>query len=155
MLDTLRHDGQPPETVWAYLPPPIDASHWTPPANVTPLFKRAGESQSESVDTIISELEKNNPVLVLMTLSPAFFGVGPSGVVEANEPTDATLRHALVAVAHGNFKGQRTVMVRNSWGAAWGLGGYAWVTENYLVPRVFRLAILKEDLSVPADSAAA
>lgn len=155
MLDTLRDDGQPPESAWSYLVPPVDAPQWNPPSNVTPLFRRAGESRSNSIDEILVELDKQNPVLVLMTLSSAFFAVGTSGFVDSTEPVEPTIRHAVVAVAHGDKNGERAVMVRNSWGPKWGNSGYAWITEKYLAPRVFRLAILKEDLSVLANSAAA
>jgi aminopeptidase C len=89
-----------------------------------------------------------------MTISPAFYGA-TTGVVDASEPPDFTRRHAVIAVAHGTANKQRTIMMRNSWGSAWGNGGYAWLSENYLLPRIFALAILKEDLSVPVNSAAA
>jgi hypothetical protein len=158
MLDALRLDGQPEENNWAYLDQtPLDATYWVPPAKVAPLFRRASESMQDSVDEVISELDKKRPVLVLMTLSRSFDMASVTDVVDlvAGEVPDAARRHAVIAVAHGVIKGQRAILIRNSWGAAWGKGGYAWLTEKYLLPRVFRLAILKEDLSVSAHSAAA
>lgn len=155
MLDALRDDGQPVESGWTYLKPPIDPKSWRPPANVTPLYKRGSESNHNSVDEIIAQLDGGQPVLVLTTISQSFYQAAKNIVVDHNEAPDPSRRHALVAVAHGTCNGQRTILVRNSWGSGWGAGGYAWLTEKYLLPRVFQLAILKEDLSVPIHSAAA
>lgn len=157
MLDALRHDGQPEETGWGYLSATPEVAYWQPPAKAAPLFRRAADSMNETVDKIIAELDQNRPVLVLMTLSRSFDMAGMTGIVDSvpAEVPDVARRHAVIAVAHGDINGQKAILIRNSWGASWGKGGYAWLTESYLLPRVFRLAILKEDLSVSTHSAAA
>ncbi len=67
MLEALRHDGQPHETGWPYLVTlPADLTQWQPPANVTPLFRRAGDTGSDTVDAIIAELDQDRPVLTLI-----------------------------------------------------------------------------------------
>jgi Papain family cysteine protease len=111
----------------------------------------------DTVDEIIGELEQGRPVLVLMTLSASFDWAGSAGVVDpsAGEQPDPSRRHAVIAVGHGEVNGQRAVHIRNSWGDGWGSAGYAWLTEKFLLPRVFRLAILTEDLNVSPHSAAA
>jgi co-chaperonin GroES (HSP10) len=93
----------------------------------------------------------------LLRLSRSFDWVQADGVVDAGpgEQPEYLRRHAVIAVGHGEIKGQRAVLVRNSWGDSWGDGGYGWLTEKFLLPRVFRLAILKEDLSVSRRTAAA
>jgi hypothetical protein len=158
VLDALRHDGQPEEARWTYLAQaPADPAHWQPPAGITPLFRRASETKPHTVDEIIGELNQGRPVLVLITLSASFYGVGPDGLVDPapQEQPDPFRRHAVVAIGHGEVKGQRAALVRNSWGNGWGHAGYAWLTERFLVPRIYGLAILKEELSVPSHSAAA
>jgi hypothetical protein len=155
MLAAVREDGQPVESGWAYLNPPIDPKTWSPPANIAPLFKRGSETRQNSVDEIIARLDQGHPVLVLTTISASFYKPMAASIVDHNEAADLSRRHAVVAVAHGANEGQRVILMRNSWGAGWGASGYAWLTEKYLVPRVFQLAILKEDLSVSANSAAA
>lgn len=156
MLDAIRADGQPVETAWPYLAAlPNALSDWQPPHACGALFKRAGGSFQASIDAIIVELMKGNPLILLMQLSASFFRGGLNGVVDlaAGEQPDPSLRHAVIAVGHGDASGQRAVLVRNSWGSRWGDNGYAWITEAFLAPRLFGLAFLKEDLSVSAISA--
>lgn len=158
MLAALRHDGQPPEQKWAYLKTvPGDTSQWGPPGNVSPIFKRAGEETANTVKVIVDEVEAGRPVLTLLRLSASFDWVKADGIVDPaeNEGPDFFRRHAVIAVGHGEWSGKRVVLVRNSWGDGWGAAGYGWLTEAFLLPRVFKLAILKEDLSVSAHSNAA
>ncbi|MGB8275952.1 MAG: C1 family peptidase [Alphaproteobacteria bacterium] len=158
ILDVLRYDGQPKELGWPYLTEmPADLSRWQPPSGIAPRFRRASETKHDTVDEIIEELEQARPVVVLMRLSTSFDWAGRAGVVDpdAGEMPDPFRRHAVVAVGHGELNGQRAVLIRNSWGDGWGDGGYAWLTERFLVPRIFGLAILTEDLSVSPHTAAA
>jgi len=158
VLEALRLDGQPHESGWPYLVDlPADLSHWVPPPGVSRLFRRAGEEELSAIDTIIGELEQAHPVIVLTRLSWSFDWVKPDGIIDeaVGEQPDFGRRHAVIAVGHGDIRGQRAVLIRNSWGDGWGAGGYGWLTEKYVLPRVFQLAILKEDLSVSPHSAAA
>ena len=158
ILDALRHDGQPPELGWAYLNKlPADLAQWGPPAGVAPIYRRAGDSGGDTVQEIIDELDADRPVLLLLRLSAAFDWVQSDGIVDPgpNEAPDFFRRHAVVAVGHGTLGIQRVVLIRNSWGDGWGASGYGWLTEKFLIPRLFQLATLKEDLSVSARSHAA
>jgi hypothetical protein len=158
MLDAVRHDGQPHETGWPYFTRlPADPSQWVPPAGLEPLFRRAGETGKHTVDAIVQELDQGRPLIVLLRLSFSFDWVQPDGIVDeaTGEQPDLSRRHAVIAVGHAEVKGQRAVIVRNSWDDGWGASGYGFLTEKYLVPRVFQLATLKEDISVSTHSAAA
>jgi C1A family cysteine protease len=64
-------------------------------------------------------------------------------------------RHAVVAVASGENGEGNWLLVRNSWGAGWGLNGHAWVSEQYVSRQLRRLAVMREDLSVPIHKTAA
>ena len=157
-LDAIRDDGQPHETGWPYLTNlPADISQWVPPAGLSPVFRRAGETGKHTVDAIIQELDQGRLLIVLLRLSWSFDWVQPDGIVDqaVGEKPDLNRRHAVIAVGHGDVNGQRAVIIRNSWGDGWGAAGYGYLTEKYLVPRVFQLAILKEDLSAPGNSIAA
>lgn len=59
-----------------------------------------------------------------------------------------SIRHAVVAIGHG-IAGDRAILIRNSWGVDWGVGGCAWLTESFLTPRLMRLAALTEETNGP------
>ncbi|MGA8614271.1 MAG: C1 family peptidase [Xanthobacteraceae bacterium] len=85
---------------------------------------------------------QGKPVLVTMTLSDAFYRPDADGVVERNEPMDPKRHHAVVAVGHGQRGAAGFVLIRNSWGEAWGLKGHAWIAVDYLKPRLTGAAIM-------------
>jgi hypothetical protein len=151
MLETLRGDGQPAESGWPYLPatPANDAS-WSPPADVGPLFGRNGEPFKPLIDQVVDELDHGRPGIILIMLSRAFFRPNPFAVVhpEAGEVPEPSQRHAVVAVGYGTVEGQRAVLIRNSWGPRWGDAGHAWLTEQFLAPRLFAAAKLVEEVDV-------
>jgi len=158
VLSALKDDGQPRESAWPYLAQlPADISAWKPPSPLTALFRRRGETAVHSVESIVAELDKDRPVITLLMLSGSFYRVPSDGVVDPGpgEQPEPAIRHAVVAAGHGAVNGQRAVLIRNSWGSSWGIGGYAWLTEAFLVPRVFQTAILLEDLSVSANTSTA
>jgi hypothetical protein len=158
MLTMLREVGQPEESGWPYLAAiPTDAASWSPPSDVGALFGRNGASAPHSIDQIINELDQGRAVIVLLKLSAAFYQRNPDGVVDPgpNEQPEPQRRHAVVAVGHGKVDKQRAVLVRNSWGPNWCSGGYGWLTERFLGPRIYAAATLLEEVNVPAHSFAA
>lgn len=149
MLDVLREDGQPEESGWPYLATtPVDAAAWTPPADVGPIFCRNGEASIHSLENVIRELNQGRPVIVLLMLSQAFYGPSPLAVVNPtpSEIPDPARRHAVIAVGHGTVDAQPAILIRNSWGPRWGNAGYGWLTERFLIPRIFAAATLLEEV---------
>jgi Papain family cysteine protease len=158
MLEALCEDGQPGEAGWPYLPAtPADTSTWAPPAEVGALFGRNGQRSVHSLDRVTGELDRGRPVILLLMLSRAFYARHPRGVVDPddNEMPEPQRRHAVVAVGHGAVDAQRAILVRNSWGPTWGDGGYGWLTERFLSPRIFAAATLLEEVDVSSRSTAA
>lgn len=158
MLDVLREDGQPEEHGWPYLPAtPVDAASWVPPGDVGPLFRCGSERRPVGFDFIVGEIERGQPVIVLIRLSRSFFRPNADGVIHpaTGEMPEMLRRHAVVAVGHGKAGGHRAILVRNSWGAKWGERGHAWLTEAFLGPRIYAAAKLTEDVVVSPDSPAA
>lgn len=157
MLATLRGVGQPEEAGWPYLAAtPADPASWTPPADVGTRFGRAGASLTPTVDAVIAAIDAGRPVILLILLSGSFYAPDPDGVIRpaVGEAPDPAIRHAVLAVAHGMIAGERLILIRNSWGASWGVAGHGWLTESFLIPRVFAAVLLTESVDVSAYSAA-
>jgi hypothetical protein len=158
MLEALHKDGQPEESGWPYLPAsPSDPATWAPPATIGAVFCRAGEKTRASIEQVIHELNDARPMIILLTLSQAFYKPAAQGVIHpaAGEAPQPERRHAVIAVGHGKVESYRAVLVRNSWGERWGSSGYGWLTEPFLEPRMFAVAKLTEEVNVSANSAAA
>jgi len=158
MLAVLRHEGQPEESGWPYLPmTPTDVTVWQPPSSTGPLFGRAGTAYPCVIDGLIGELDRDYPVILLLMLSRSFYAPTADAVVRPapGEIPEPARRHAVLAVAHGSVDGERAILVRNSWGLGWGAVGHAWLTETFIAPRLFGAALLTENIDVSARSAAA
>ncbi|WP_420636610.1 C1 family peptidase [Candidatus Palauibacter sp.] len=133
----LVHDGQPLETAWPYQAAlPTDETKWKPPADVGVLYRRSSTPGTPAFNRIWDAVESNQPSVVVMTVSTAFYIPSSDGVVDSNEPENPVIRHAVVAVATGKRAGAKLLLVRNSWAESWGLAGHAWLSETYAAPRI-------------------
>lgn len=136
-MAALEHDGQPVEGEWPYLPDlPTDLTTWKPPAKIGTLFRRKSKANGAAFEEIWKGVEGDQPTLVVMDLSVAFFTPDTDGLIDSPEPPDPAMKHAVLAVATGMLNKNKLVLVRNSWGGTWGLSGYGWLSERYLDPRV-------------------
>lgn len=148
MLDALRLDGQPVEACWPYddgADP--DPATWAPPRGSYEVFRRNSRREGASVGDVVALLDAGRPALLVMTLSDAFYVPDGEGIVAAAEPPDPARVHALVAVGHGLLMGGgRGLLVRNSWGIEWSVGGHAWIAEDYLAPRLRACVAMMEEV---------
>jgi hypothetical protein len=157
MLEALRVDGQPVETGWRYLDAvPPDPAAWIPPANVGELFARDAVAGDGDLGGVRSKIADGSAVVILTMLSRSFF-LPVEGVVDAapGELPEPSQRHAVVAVGSGRAFGMPAILVRNSWGAGWGVDGHAWLTDRFLEPRLFATAALLEEVDVSSRRTAA
>lgn len=148
MLEALRYDGQSVESGWPYIAQlPTDLSLWVPPATATPVFKRDSATRGAAINTIIEQLDIGIPVVVTFLVSEAFCRA-EGGVIESHSSDADVDWHAVIAVGHAQARAKRLLLVRNSWGEAWGLGGYAWLHTDYLAPRLGGIATMASTGSV-------
>ena len=155
MLATLQREGQPEEPGWPYLAAtPEDVALWLPPTKVGRRYGRAGAPHDHTVDAVVAELDVLRPVILLLILSRSFYMPTPEGVIQpaVGEAPEPARRHAVIAVGHGTIQGERAILVRNSWGPGWGVGGHGWLTEGFIAQRLFATALLTEDVDVSARS---
>lgn len=86
-------------------------------------------------DELEGLLAAGYPVLLVVEVTDAFAGPDPDGSVRTPSlraaPGDY---HALLVVgAATDPRLGRRLLVRNSWGNAWGAGGYCWLPLTYLI----------------------
>lgn len=142
-LDAVEHDGQPREAAWLYLQAlPVDLRLWMPPADAGELFRGKGSQGTGGVAAIRAALGGNRPILLVTSISDAFYRPDADGVIDSAEAADTARVHALIGVGHGRRGQDGFILVRNSWGEAWGLAGYAWLSDRYLAPRLIELATM-------------
>ncbi|MCW1838752.1 C1 family peptidase [Prosthecomicrobium hirschii] len=146
ILDSVREDGQPLETGWPYLAAvPADVSKWGPPT-ITEKYRRASDHNSGSFSEIVSHITAGSPPVLLFLLGERFYIPDRNGMIRSAAGEVDVAGHAVVAVATGRNNEGNWLLVRNSWGATWGIGGHAWVSEDYMANRLRWIAVLKERL---------
>lgn len=136
--------GQPLELIWPYSGSPTYGTGWRPPADAAPLFRCGSDGSGTDLTQMRLVLDRGKPVVLALFVSGAFTAAttwlrtGPEIILPNDgEPIDHQRGHAVVAVGHGRFGREGLILVRNSWGRAWGAEGHAWVREPYLSRRLF------------------
>ncbi len=135
----LRVDGQPKEAGWPYIPDLGPDDDWSPPVDPGDIFHGKLGRMSLDLGSVRDALDKRIPVLLIMDVSRSFFRPTAGKIINAVSTESAEAIHAVVAVGYGHLDKAASYLVRNSWGEKWGSGGYAWLHEEYLEPRL-RLA---------------
>jgi C1A family cysteine protease len=90
----------------------------------------------ESLDEMLQCLANNYPFVFGFSVYNVFESeeTANTGILSMPRSQDRLLGgHAVLAV--GYDKDSKMILVRNSWGSSWGLGGYFWMPFEYLTNR--------------------
>lgn len=138
----LRSEGQCQESLWPYDPNRvIDAAYGPSEAarkdGKARLVARHFIKASPSVSEIRASAAATASVLGL-ALTPSLFRTESDGRIRLPSPGErASGGHALLVVGYDDDA--RALLVRNSWGVSWGIGGYGWLPYDYPSAHLWRL----------------
>ena len=139
----LSQEGQPVSAAWPYQSAQAYGSNWKPPPFNSETYKVAMVPGTMSFDEITSILVAGRTVVMGIFITDAFIRCATDGVIAdvSNDPERSG--HAVLAVGYGLHKnGTDYLLVRNSWGNGWGIGGHAWMSRKYVSQRMRETAIL-------------
>ena len=126
----LTNTGQPADAVWPYDENRPDGVAYTPPAPPDATWLKSSLiALTADVATVRGELDNGRPAVLGVVVYDTMFAPTAAGRVElppAGAPSRG--RHAVLAVGYDTD----ALLIRNSWGTTWALGGYGWLTDRVL-----------------------
>lgn len=129
----LRNNGQPFEAELPYRKDALEPLCSI--GNYNNLFFAELSQKSDFFSDLIEKITSNEPAVLCISIPDSFFSPQPPFVFDREEGDVGG--HAVVAVGLGSLaNGEPSILIRNSWGEAWGIGGHAWVTITFLKQRL-------------------
>jgi Papain family cysteine protease len=127
--DALQMEGQPDEQEWPYqLTQP---NPWMPPVVTKRWYGSMTTNASGVVAHVMSSLQAGYPVVLGLRVTVEFVNLekAPFVVPAVGQGFGG---HAVLAVGAGQHLtlGQ-LILIRNSWGPKWGIGGHGWLPAAY------------------------
>jgi C1A family cysteine protease len=128
----ISRPGQPTEAAWPYDATQRDGVAYSPPGRVggRGWYKSSLRQVSSDPNDVRGLLNGGTPVALGLLVFDTLLRPDAHGRIR--EPSAGAVsrgRHAVLAVGY-----QRSdLLIRNSWGDSWALGGYAWIADGYIV----------------------
>ena len=141
MVDAIRDDGQPREEGWPYLSVTPPSGSWAPPVDCGEMFRHAFVEQGTGIGTVFAALDAGGAAIIGARITLQFYLPPPDYIIRTAPNDPVVANHALVVVGRGTVGSEDIVLVRNSWGETWADHGYAWLTSEYLAPRILGVAV--------------
>ncbi len=145
--------GQPPEDIWPYEPRRRAGTRYDPPSKPTADWHTSGLDKALlDLASVHTELDAGRPVVLGLTVFDTLFMPSATGRIDAPVAgSPARGRHAVLAVGHD----ATALLIRNSWGDTWALGGYGWLSHDYAERHVREAWVIQPAGGGPAPAAAA
>lgn len=130
-LDGLRQHGHARELAWPYRHP-----HWSagrPPAALQDGNRRSAPGWQPLIptdfDALAAALADARPVVLTVRVVRSAWRA-PDGLIDATAGRKTPGNHAVLVA--GALTGPKRLIIKNSWGPAWGDHGYGYLTPRYL-----------------------
>lgn len=123
--------GQPLEATWPYDPTRADGVAYVPSgrAGGEDWFKSGLRAVGTDLSGLRALLDGGTPVALGLEVFDCFFRPDLNGRIQVPAAgSTARGHHAVLAVGHQPTE----LLIRNSWGTTWALGGYAWIADGYV-----------------------
>ena len=141
----LYKHGQPYENDWPYQLIEPDITTWAPPPSIGKTFHTRCPSLGNNVGAVFQHMDQSKPVIIGIEIGSHFFKLPADSVLDFDPREPVIGYHAVLAIGWGRdpkLGSARALLVRNSWGPGWGIGGHAWLTETYISQRLFEYSIV-------------
>ncbi|WP_181166027.1 MULTISPECIES: C1 family peptidase [unclassified Mesorhizobium] len=143
VASAIQDDGQPLEAIWPYQQVQLYAPDWMPPDNLGQLFHADADVGKLEAKKICEHLDQERVVVLGLVITEGFRTPDQSGRINVSATDPERGGHAVLAVGYGyDQNGDLYVLIRNSWGTAWGLKGHAWVSKAYLDAQLYETAVI-------------
>lgn len=141
IADAVEHTGQPIERVWPYNDTLGSGTEPTPAAAMAATFNTAELfdvplAHDGIDDNVEAALTVGLPVMVVVEITNEFQNPTTDGEIRVpslSAPVSDYHAITAVGVATNGAGDNRRLLIRNTWGAGWGAGGYGWLPYDYLV----------------------
>ena len=144
----LASTGQPDLSDWPWNPalgvgtedPPPGCG--SPPWDTTTVVE-IPLAHDGAEDLLEDALAAGFPVVLLVEVTDEFEDAGPDGSIDVPDiRAPAGDYHAVLVVGAATRQTGRHLLIRNSWGPAWGAGGYGWLPLDYLIANAVQAALV-------------